>query len=109
MKFRQSRRGLYFCTTDELKSFSETIESRSESISQLSTTDNQYSNRDKKRAEYARKLQKDMMWPSSTMMKNLITYNLITDTKVRVSDFDLADKIFGKAPEELCGKMTAPL
>ena len=50
-----------------------------------------------------------MMWPSSIVMKNLIKYNLIADTRIREADFDVADEVFGKASEELCGKMTAPV
>ena len=76
LKFQQSRTGLYYCITNELKSFSEEIGNKPTSISLLSTINKQYSNADIKRAEYARNLQKAMMWPSSSIMKNLITYNL---------------------------------
>ena len=49
-----------------------------------------------------------MIWPSSSMTKKLIKNNLITDTGIAEGDFDIADEIFGKAPEQLKGKMTAP-
>ena len=79
--FRQSKTSLYYCIIDDLRQFSENVRNQSSSITLLSTSDYHYSNSDIKRAKLARNLQNAMMWPSSTAMKNLVKYNLITDKK----------------------------
>ena len=106
--FRQSRLGLYYCIVDELKHFSEGTKPTSPSFTLLSSSDNRHNHSNIMKANNARNLQKAMMWPSTKVMKKLITHKFITDTRVKPEDFDIADDILGKSTEEIGGKMTAP-
>ena len=108
LKFSQSTSGLYYCNIQDLESFHEGVKFHQSVISLLSTNHNVHSKATIIRAKSARNLQKAMMWPSSSMMKKLIKNNLITDTDITEKDFDIADEIFGKALEQLKGKMTTP-
>ena len=109
LKFSQSTSGLYYCNIKDLESFHEGVKLHQSAISLLSTNHNVHSKSSIIREKSVRNLQKTMMWPSSSMMKKLIKNNLITDTDISEEDFDITDEIFGKAPEQLKGKMTAPL
>ena len=108
LKFDQSPSGLYYCTIQDLQLFYEGIKSHRLAISLSSILHNKYSKAATMRAKLARNLQKAMMWPSSTAMKKFIKNNLITHTDISEKDFDIADEIFGKVPEQVKGKMTAP-
>ena len=106
--FRQSRSGLYYCMVDELKHFSEGAKPSSPSFTLLSSSDSQHNHSDIMKANNTRNPQKAMMWPSTKVMKKLITHNFITDTRVKPEDFDIAEDILGKSTEGIGGKMTAP-
>ena len=108
LKFNQSTNGLYYCRIHDLRSFYEGTNSHQSAISLVSLIHNKYSKVDTMRVKSARNLQKAMMWPLSTMMKRLIKNGIITYTNINEGDFDIADEIFGRAPEQVKGKMTAP-
>ena len=108
LKFNQSTSGLYYCNVHDLQTFHKHRDLTCTAISLLSTIQNKYTKTVTTRAKAARNLQKAMMWASSNMMKKLIKNGLIMHTNITEDDFDIADEIFGVAPEQVKGKTTAP-
>ena len=106
--FRQTSSGLYYCMVDELKKCNESIKNIPSSFTFLSLRESRYKQSDINKANNARNLQRAMMWPSTKVIKKLITHNYITDTGVKPEDFDIADDLLGKSADEVGGKMKAP-
>ena len=107
LKFKQSLNGLYYCRIHDFDNFHNSKNHSGNAISLLNTIPTNYSKACIKKANLARNLQKAMMWPSSSMMKQFITNGLITNTSITEEDFDIADEVFGPAPEQIKGKTTA--
>ena len=108
LKFKQSVNGLYYCRVHDFDVFHGSKNQTNNAISLLNTTQTKYSKACVKKASLARNLQKAMMWPSSSMMKQFIKNGLITNSSISEKDFDVADEVFGPAPEQIKGKATAP-
>ena len=108
LKFNQSANGLYYCQIHDLDIFYNAKDPSNTAISLLSAVRKKYTKTDTMRAKAARSLQKAMMWPSSSMMKQFIKNGLIMHSSISEDDFDAADENFGLAPEQFKGKATAP-
>ena len=72
LKFEQSTNGLYYCRVHDFDVFHRSKNQTNNAISLLNTTPTKYSKACVKKASLARNLQKAMMWPSSSMMKQYI-------------------------------------
>ncbi len=106
--FHTSLNGLFYCTIDELKRFHSETDHNQPRISLLSTTVETMLNRAKERAARERELQKVLMWPSSTSLKQILCKGGVSGTTdLTAKDVDRADILFEKASETVKGKMTA--
>ena len=108
LKFEQSINGLYYCRVHDFDVFHGSKNHTDNAISLLNTIPMKYSKACVKKANLARNLQKAMMWPSSSMMKQFIKNGPITNSSISEEDFDVADEVFGPSPEQIKGKATAP-
>ena len=110
--FPHSVNGLYYCTKDDMVSFSSKVQENSgistpkektfEHVSFLQT----HTNKDIDKALQVRELQQQMMWPSDQAMKTYLRHGMIKDTNLEPKDLDNAKEILGRAEAPLKGKTT---
>ena len=107
--FQHSHNGLFHCTIDELERFCEsTTDVVITNVNLLSSKVEKYTKDEIKRAKQARELQECFMWPSDTVMKDILKKGNIINSDIDASDIDRALDLFGVAKEIASGKMTVP-
>ena len=106
--FEQSKEGLYFL---EEQPRSNKLNKKSAPYIFVQTVANNktnYSSAEIRGADYARRQQQQMMWPSDSFFKHIITNNLTNNNKVTNDDIDNGISIYGKQRQLYEGKMTRP-
>ena len=102
--FKHSDNGLFHCTIEELERFfKEASDDNITNINLLSSRMDKYTKEEIEKAKQARSLQECLMWPSKTMMKNIIRNGDIINNDITVRDIDRALDLFGVAKEIASG------
>ena len=114
LRFPHSNNGLYYCTAEEMNSFSSKVRSTEPTSSEPSKTHRHVSflqthtKADVDKVTQVRELQQQMMWPSDNAMKYYLKHDLIKGTSLSPKDVNKANLILGKPLVSIRGKTTAP-
>ena len=101
LRFPHSNNGLYYCTVEEVNSFSSKVRSAEQTSSEPNTTHRHVSflqthtKTDVDKATRVRELQQQMMWPSDDAMKYYLKHDMVKGTSLRPKDVDKANLILG--------------
>ena len=115
--FNGGREGLFHCNALELQSTRFPHASKTKSFAKVprnqgaifvTSTDDKYTQKEKKLAEDARRLQETLLWPSKQVVVSYLRSSHIKNYGLTLADFERANKNFGPPKSILTGKMIAP-
>ena len=116
IRFNNGREGLFHCKALELQSARFTnpkTESfmkvpRNQGAIFITSVDDEYTQKEKKLANNARRLQETLLWPSKQAVISYLRSGHIKNCGLRLADFERANKIFRHPKSILTRKMIAP-